>query len=198
MRIGTKKIKTTKVGTQADAEREADKIMKKAVENAEKTGQPLTTKTVSHAGKDVEIQIVHDGYGGFHGHLKTSREDGQPVWTTDGSYQFREPDRVAVPREGEFTSEKKAAAVMEQRAQKFAEKISKAEQAEKEQNEREPEESEVDRDQRHESERDDLATKHEQEFEDALQNMEPDELDALTRKHEAEMATLRRKQEGDA
>ncbi len=78
VRIGTKKIKTTKVGTQAEAEREADKILKKAVENAEKAGQPLTTKTISHAGKDVEIQIVHDGYGGFHGHLKTSREDGQP------------------------------------------------------------------------------------------------------------------------
>jgi hypothetical protein len=201
VRIGTKVIKTTKVGTTADAEREADKILKKAVENAEKVGQPAVTKTVAHAGKDVEIQIVHDGYGAYHGQLKTTREDGLPVYTDDGSFKFNAPDRVGVPREGEFKSPERAATVMEKRAQQFAEKLSKAEQAEKEESSREsereadsPTESSEQTEQRHETEQASLSVKHDEEFSKALDaGAENDDLDALTQRHEAEMAELQRK-----
>lgn len=127
VRVGSKVIKTTKTGTTAEAEREADKILKKVVENAEKVGQPSSTQSVSHAGKDVEIKIVHDGYGGFHGQLTTQLDNGSKLYSSgSGSTQFNEPNFEQNHKEGEFKSEKQAAAALQKRAEKFAEFATKA------------------------------------------------------------------------
>lgn len=123
VRVNGKVVKETKVNSTAAAEREADRIVSTISGNAKNIGKLSDTDTVSAHGKQVGIEIYHDGYGGFHGQLDVTDNDGLTHYIDDGPIRLEEPDFVSKPKAGEFKSEAQAKRVLQKRAEKLAKLI---------------------------------------------------------------------------
>jgi lambda family phage portal protein len=125
IKVGSQVVKTTKVGTTAEVEREVEKAIKKAKDNADMVGQYETQTTINAGGKDIGVAVVHDGFGGFHGQLTAKDADGLTLHYSDGMTQHDEHDFESKPRPGKFKNEQQAMRALTKQAEKYAAYIDK-------------------------------------------------------------------------
>jgi len=123
IKVNGKVIAETKVGTTAEAERHADKLLAKVTDNAKKVGGTAQTDTVTHGGKDVHLEVVHDGFGGYHGEIQVTDADGLTHHLANGVSLLQPHDFETTPKQGEFKSPEQAMRVLNKRAEKFAQQI---------------------------------------------------------------------------
>jgi lambda family phage portal protein len=123
VRVNGEVVKETKVNSTAAAEREADRIVSTISGNAKNLGKLSDTDTISAHGKEVGVEIYHDGFGGFHGQLNVTDNDGLTHYMDDGPISLDEPDFMSKPKAGEFKNEAQAKRVLQKRAEKLAKLI---------------------------------------------------------------------------
>jgi hypothetical protein len=123
VRVNGEVVKETKVNSTAAAEREADRIVSTISGNAKNLGKLSDTDTISAHGKEVGVEIYHDGFGGFHGQLNVTDSDGLTHYMDDGPISLDEPDFMSKPKAGEFKNEAQAKRVLQKRAEKLAKLI---------------------------------------------------------------------------
>jgi hypothetical protein len=123
IKVNGKVIAETKVGTTAEAERHADRLLEKVTQNAKKVGGTAEADTVTYAGKEVYMEVVHDGFGGYHGEIQVKDDDGLTHHYAAGVSQLEPHDFETKPKEGEFKSPQQAMRILNKRAEKFAKHI---------------------------------------------------------------------------
>lgn len=123
IKIGNEVIAETKVGTTAEAERQADKLLAKVTENASKVGKTADVDSVTIGDKEISLEITHDGYGGYHGHLSTVDSSGTDRYLDKHGITPKEPDFGTNPVRGEFKSPEQAKRILNKRAEKFAKAV---------------------------------------------------------------------------
>jgi lambda family phage portal protein len=123
IKIGNEVIAETKVGTTAEAERRADKLLAKITENASKVGKTADVDSVTIDDKEITIEVTHDGYGGYHGHLTTTSASGDEQYFSKNGLTPIEPDFGSNPSRGEFKSPEQAKRILNKRAEKFAKAV---------------------------------------------------------------------------
>jgi hypothetical protein len=123
IKIGNEVVAETKVGTTAEAERRADKLLEKVTENASKVGKTADVDSVTIGDKNIAIEVTHDGYGGYHGHLSTTSASGVEQYLDKNGITPIEPEFGSNPSRGEFKSSEQAKRILNKRAEKFAKAV---------------------------------------------------------------------------
>lgn len=123
IKIGSTVVAETKVGTTAEAERHADKLLAKVTENANKVGKTAEVDSVTIGDKEVMMEVTHDGYGGYHGHLSTKDASGTEQYLDRNGFTPIEPDFGTNPSRGEFKSLEQAKRVLGKRAETLAKAV---------------------------------------------------------------------------